>query len=345
MATIYTPQNASPKNETRDMSLNQIFSATVDGIKYTDYQLFILKVSDNSVVYNSTKLPLSPNLADGEILSHSLAGGTIANSATISYKWKLQVWNGAETVTTREFQFTGRTTPILTFTVPNPITTQSYEFIATLAQAEGDIVNNYIFYLYDTTQSLIESSGLITNFNIDFTFDGFSNGDDLYIRVVGTTTGNQTFDSGLINFGVTYLEPQINLKPDAIVDNDKGIITVTRGEAIQVIGTSSGTINYVSDFPVVGMNGLNLVDSLSSVSFDVNIPIEQTLLVDILFPIGFEGRIIQLDNGAFEFGYEAGHFYYSINSTRIDEGNFNIDSKYLLIVLLPTEVRVIELTL
>lgn len=345
MSTIFTLQNPSPRNEVRDMSINQIFSGIVDGVRYTDYQLFIYKVSDNSLVYNSTKVALTPNLPDGAVWQHTVPLGSVPNSATVTYKWKLQVWNGAETVTTREFQFTAKTTPVLTFTPSNPITTQSYNFTATLTQAQGDIPNNYTFELYDNTQGLIESSGLITNFNISHTFSGFSNGDELYVRVFGTTTGNQTFDSGLITFDVVYAEPDINLKPEATVDNTQGIITITRGEAIQILGTSSGTISYENDFPVIGMNGVYIEDNSSYVSFDVSIPVDQNLWVDWLPDTGFSGVIVQLDNGDYEVGYTGTNFYYDINGTRIDEAPYDITGKYILINMSPTKVTFIELTL
>lgn len=314
MATIFTLQNPSPRNEVRDMSINQTFSGIVDGVRYTDYQLFIYKISDNSLVYNSTKLALTPNLPDGALWEHIVPSGSVTNSATESYKWRLQTWNGAENVTTREFPFTARTTPILTFTPPSTITTQSYEFTATLTQAEGDIPNNYTFELYDNTQTLVESSGLITNFNILYSFSGFSNGDELGVRILGTTTGGQLFDSGLITFDVVYSEPDINLKPDATVDNTRGTITVTRGEAIQIIGTSSGTISYLDDFLYAGNTALSLADSSSSASFNVDIPIDFTLSFKWQPDSNsFEGKIIQLDDGAYEVGYELGAFYYTIN--------------------------------
>lgn len=345
MATIYTLQNPSPRNEVRDMSINQIFSGIVDGVRYTDYQLFIYKISDNAIVYNSTKLALTPNLPDGSVWQHTVPAGSVSNSATESYKWKLQIWNGAETVTTREFAFSAKTTPALTFAPPSIITTQSYNFTATIVQSQGDIPNNFTFYLYDSTQTQVESSGLVTNFNISYTFDGFSNGDNLYVRVIGTTTGGQSYDSGLVEFDVIYAEPDINFKPLATVYNDAGTILLERGEAIQIIGTSSGSVSYDSDFPVVGMTGLDLGNASSYVSFDVSIPESQNLWFDWFPDNGFTGKIIWLDNGAYEVGFTGSNFYYIINGTRIDEAPTTITGKYYVINLAPTKVTFMEVAI
>lgn len=345
MATIYTLQNPSPRNEVRDMSINQIFSGIVDGVRYTDYQLFIYKVSDNTLVYNSTKLALTPNLPDGATWQHTVPSGSVANSATETYKWKLQVWNGAETVTTREFAFSAKTTPVLTFSPPATVTTQSYNFTATIAQAQGDIPNTYTFYLYDSTQEEIESSGLITNFNIAHEFSGFANGDSLYVRVVGETTGGQIFDSGLVAFSVVYSEPDVNLKPEAVVDNEQGIITLSRGEVIQIIGTSMGTVSYDTSFPVAGMSGVDLADGTSYVSFDVSIPVNHNLWFNWLPDNGFTGKILWLDNGAVEVGYNGTNFYYEINGTLIDEPPMTITGKYFVINVAPTKVTFTEVVI
>lgn len=339
MATIFTPQNPSPRNEVRDMSIAQIFTVIIDGVKCTDYQIRIYKVSDNTLVYNSTKLTLGSPLSDGQTLSHTITGGSVTNTGTDSYKWTIQVWNASETVTSREFQFFAKTTPVLTFTPPATVTTQSYTFTATVAQAQGDIVNNYVIELYDTNQVFIESSGTITSFNISHEFDGFANGDDLYVKVYGTTTGRQTFSSGLINFDVVYSQPSINLKPEVIVDNETSLVTISRGDVVQILGTTSGITSYTNDFIYTGNTGLELYNS-AYVNFNVAIPLDFTLTYKWK-PLSntFSGVLISLDNGVYEVGYNLGSFYYTINGTTITTAPVDIYGSIFYIVLLPTKVE------
>lgn len=346
MATIFTPQNPSPRNEVRDMLLTQPVTVTIDGVRCTDYQIIARKVSDNTSVYDSTKVTLGSPLSDGQTLLHNITGGTIPNTGTDSYKWTIQVWNDAETVTSREFQFFAKTTPVLTFTPPATITSQSYEFVGSVAQAEGDIVNYYTIELYDSSQVFIESSPQITSFNISYEFNGFVNGDNLYVRVFGQTTGGQTFDSGLVAFSVAYAEPSVNLKPDVVVDNYKGLVTTSRGEVVQIIGTSSGTISYVNDFIYAGNTALNLQNNLSNVSFDVAVPLDFTLSVKWK-PLSntFTGKIIQLDNGAYEVGYDLGRFYFTINGITNYSAPVDIFGSVFYLVLLPQEVKYIKLGL
>jgi len=208
-------------------------------------------------------------------------------------------------------------------------------------QGQGDVPNNYTFELYDSTQAVIESSGLITNFNILHTFSGFSNGDNLSVRVFGNTTGGQIFDSGLKAFSVVYAEPDINLKPEAIVDNTKGTVTVSRGEAIQIIGTSSGTISYIDNFLYDGNKALSLLNASSSASFNVTIPIDFTLSFKWQpNSSSFTGKIIQLDDGAYEVGYANGVFYYNINGVTQSTPPIDLVGNVFYITLLPQTVNI-----
>lgn len=341
-STIYTPQNPSPQNEVRDMLLNQIFSVIIDGVRCTDYQIRIYRVSDNVLVHDSTKLTLGTPLADGESLEHTLTGGTITNTGTDSYKWTIEVWNNTESVVSREFQFFAKTTPVLFFSPPATITSQSYEFTATLAQAEDDIVANYTFELYDSNDELIEDSGLITSFNIKHTFEGFVNGDNLKVRLFGTTTGNDTFDSGLIAFDVSYAEPSLTIVPEAIVDQETSLVTISRSEVVQIIGTGTGDVTYESDIFTSGDTVLKLGDSSSKVDFTVDIPIDFSLPVKWK-PLStlFEGVICQLDDGAYEIGYELGRFYWSINGTKIYGNPISLETNRMFYLpMLPTELQI-----
>jgi len=335
--TIFPVQNASPKNEVRDMSINQIFNSNIDGVKCTDYQIKIYKVSDNTLLFDTTKLHLSTPLSDGELLNHTIIGGTIANSSTESYKWSVEVWNGAESVTSREFQFTAKTTPVLIFTFDSPIVTQAYTFEATVAQAEGDIVNNYTFDLYDSNQRFIESSGKITSFNISYEFEGFVNGDNLYIRLYGNTTGNQPFDSGLQSVVVTYSSPRIDMRLDAQVDNNTSLITLTRPEVVQIPGVGTGDISYTDNIFTSGDEVLKLGDASSNVEFDVAIPLDFSVKFKWK-PISnsFEGIICDLGDMSYKFGYTGGRFYYDINGVVNYSKQIDIAGTLFYIVLLPT---------
>lgn len=341
-STIFTPQNPSPRNEVRDMLLNQIFSVVIDGVRCTDYQIRIYRVSDNGLVFDSTKLTLGTPLADGEILEYTLTGGSITNTGIDSYKWTVEVWNDAESVVSREFQFFAKTTPDLTFNPPATITTQSYEFTATLTQAEDDIVANYTFELYDSNDELIEDSGLITSFNIKHTFEGFTNGDTFKVRLFGTTTGNDTFDSGLFSFDVSYSVLDLGLVPETTVDNDNGIVTTRRPEVVQIIGSTNGSVTF-DDFFYAGMKYVDIPNASTYVNFDANIPLDFTLKFMAFpnLPYDFEGKLIQLDDGVYEVGYELNRFYWIINGVKVYTTIVDLQAdRIFYIFLLPTEAIV-----
>jgi len=89
---LYSTTLMSPYHETRDMSLSQIFTAIIEekGSQGVDfYQLFAYKVSDNSLLYDSTKITLVTKLYDDEILEINIPSNTITYIGDI--KWNLQV--------------------------------------------------------------------------------------------------------------------------------------------------------------------------------------------------------------------------------------------------------------
>jgi hypothetical protein len=128
------------------MSATQNFSCKINGVKITDYQLIIYKNSDNTIIYDSTKITLGTPKYNGETLSISVVGGTIINGQELKYT--IQYWNGAETTISNEIFFMSASIATLTISVPNPITVQSYTFVGTYIQAQNIGIKQWYYVLY-----------------------------------------------------------------------------------------------------------------------------------------------------------------------------------------------------
>jgi len=344
MGVIYRATNLYPQNVYIDGSANNNFTATINGAKATHYQLKIFTLANVSV-YDSTKLALSPNLANGATLSHTVPSATLTNGT--QYKWTLQVWNDADSATTREILFNAYSTPVVTFNVPTTITSQEYEFTATYIQSENIGLSYYKFSLYDSEGLLIEQSQNIYDFDIKYTFDGLVSGEFYSVKVyIEFQVNGMNYESSLEQFGVSYQKLDVSIVPSVEFDRNTSYNHIYWGEVIQIIGTTSGSNSYVDNFIRDGNTGLNLANSSSYVSFDVDIPLDFSLKF-IWTPddSNFTGKIIQLDDGVYELGYDNGKFIYTINGVGSSTLPIDLFGSIFYFVLLPTEPKIYKLQL
>ena len=102
---IYSPSFLYPDNISIDADNDNIFTWESAGDPQTDYQLFIRKVSDNTEIYNSTKLTFGSE-------SHTVPSSTLTNG--VDYMWMVKVWCDATTYAESEWVFfKANTTPTL----------------------------------------------------------------------------------------------------------------------------------------------------------------------------------------------------------------------------------------
>lgn len=344
--SLYEPLNMLPKNETRDMTLSQVFSASVQGSQITDYQLKIYNNDTNGLLYDSTKLPLSPDLYNGETLNHTvpITGGI----ATIrNLKWTLQVWNNSETVTSRENFFENYSTPTATITVPATITTQSYEFTCVYTQSQSLSVESYIFYLYDEDGVLIEETEVYYSGSLKHTFDGFVDGNTYGVKCAVTNVKNVVVESDIEYFEVDYVQPSINIIP--IVENleDLGTIKLSWAGVYDNVGVDTGTISYIDDYIDIGNKALQVNNSSNVVWSDLKINNEFTNSFEWSpLSINFIGDIVKLEdtntNNFYTVGYDGDKFYANINGIYVYTEPYilSVDKTYLLSCF-PTHITLI----
>lgn len=344
MGVIYRSTNLYPQNIYIDGTVNNNFYGTVNGAKVTDYQLRIYNLS-NSLIYDSTKITLSSPLPNGSVLTHTVPMGSITNGS--QYKWTLQTWNALDSAITREILFSAYTAPVITFNPPVTITAQDYEFTATYTQSEGVGLSYYKFILYDENGEIIEETQNIYDFDIKHTFEGLVNGTEYGIRLTGQFQLNgMSFDTGISQFMAVYTEPDFSMTPSTEFDSNTSFVDIQWGQVVQIIGDYPvGSETYVNNFIRTGNTGLGM-DSGEYVNFDVDIPIDFTLKF-IWQPDSnsFTGKIIELDDGVYEVGYDGSKFTYTINGVSQSTLPIDIFGSVFYLVLLPTKIRVKRLQL
>ena len=167
-------------------------------------KLTIRDHDSNTTVYTGTVTTMN--------LLHTVPANRLTNGRT--YDAFLQVLNSEGTVisdVSNTIIFFCYTTPTLTFTniTEDAIVKNSYlDVILNYEQAQGDVLFQYQVGLYDTTQTLVATSGVKSTESYTQTltesFSGLENDKNYYLRAAGRTASGLTVDTGYIRVLVRY---------------------------------------------------------------------------------------------------------------------------------------------
>lgn len=97
--------------------------------------------------------------------------------------------------------------------VGNVVTNSSFAFNVQYNQAQGEILNAYVFNLYSASGALIGTSGTMYNtstelpLSISYLFSGFEDKANYSVKVTGVTTNGMQITTGRVNFTTSYTTP------------------------------------------------------------------------------------------------------------------------------------------
>lgn len=345
--TIYQPVNLNPENRSIDMSVEQVFTCEVNGLKITDYQLIIYDITDNSVLYDTGKVNLGANLLfNSDTLEITIPASTIADG--LQLKWTVEYWNDTEHAISFETFFISASTPTFVLDVPALVEQKKLTVSGVYTQAEGVSLREWVVDLFDMQDNLIATSGVSGSGFIEHTFDGLLSGKEYKIVGKVITIQNVVVISDDYIFDVVYDFPIFNIKPEVTFNPEAIALDVEFSDSVQIIGETAGTTSYVEDFIYEGNYGLRLQEG-ANVEFEVEIPEDFTAHLVVRFAdlFGFEGEILRLENDEtndyFIVGYEGGRFYKEVTT---GEKTFSIiaplTDSYFLITIRQNNVRIYE---
>lgn len=144
---------------------------------------------------------------------HTLPAGTLTNGTY--YQATLQTVDAQNNKSNASapIQFYCYTQPSFTISnmpVGNIITNSSFAFSITYNQEQGEILNAYVFNLYNASGALISTSNTLYNtsttlpFTGSYLFSGFEDKTSYFIEVNGVTQGGTQITTGRINFTTNY---------------------------------------------------------------------------------------------------------------------------------------------
>ena len=195
-----------------DAAVSQAFSFNViGGDQVAQNRLVITDQSTNTVVYNQVQQTYS--------FQHNLPADVLTNGVYYSAYIITYNSNGDASPQSNSIQFYCYSTPRFEFTnLPsgNIIPNSSFNFEVTYNQNEGELLDTYSFTLYDARQIQIATSGIkyvgssITPPTIiNYTFSGFGDKTNYYIKANGQTVQGTIIETPLISIDVVYTKPNI----------------------------------------------------------------------------------------------------------------------------------------
>ena len=126
----------------------------------------------------------------------------------------------------------------------NVVTNSSFAFTVTYNQAQGEILNAYVFNLYSVSGALISTSNTMYNtdtslpLNISYLFSGFEDNASYSIEVTGVTANGTQITTGRIPFTTNYTKPDM-FSFLFLTNNCKGGYITIKSNVIGIDGVSN----------------------------------------------------------------------------------------------------------
>ena len=221
----------------------------VGGEQVTQNKLVITNLSTSEIAYQAVQTTYK--------FEHILPANTLTNGVYYSAYVITYNANGAASSQSNSIQFYCYSTPSFAFSnlpINNVITNSSYNFQATYNQTEGELLNSYVFTLYDAQRIQIATSdtqyvGATTTppTIVAYQFTGFVDRTSYYIRAIGQTAQGTQVDTGLIAISVLYTVPSL-FSVIELNNNCSGGYVIVRSNLIEIGSESNPTPpNYVDD--------------------------------------------------------------------------------------------------
>lgn len=203
-----------------------------------------------TVYNNTTNVVVYTNTVTSLILSNTIPANTLVNGVT--YKCTIQTKNSLAQTSTASSSvvFIPLSPATITFTniTSGKVYDQNVTFSATYSQAQGELLQQFEYYLYDSNKNLLQSYPVQYTSSTPLTqlVSNLNNGIIYFARINSISINGQTGDSGYVQFIPSYITPLLNTTLTAQNISSTGSILVN-ANIVQVLGTIiSGTPTYTS---------------------------------------------------------------------------------------------------
>ena len=178
---------------------------------------------------------------------HTLPANTLTNGTYYQATLTTKDAQGNESIPSAPIQFYCYSQPMFEISnMPsnNVITNSSFAFTVTYNQAQGEILNAYVFNLYSASGALISTSNTMYNtdtslpLNVSYLFSGFEDKSSYSIEVTGVTANGTQITTGHIPFTTDYTRPDM-FSFLFLTNNCKGGYITIKSNIIGINGISN----------------------------------------------------------------------------------------------------------
>ena len=233
--------------------------ATQDNVVSMSY-VGNLPYSNRIIIYDATTLALiydDTTTNTNYTIEHTIPANTLTNGKKYAIQGQVFDINGNASALSDKVYFWCLATPLFYFSNVNDgdiINTASIFATLVYQQSDFEDLNEYRYYLYDSTKNLlVESETFYGADNLNYAYRGLEDDKFYYIRVIGNTVKGIQLDTGYVKIFVNYENPEDYKLIYAECDPKNSIVTYQTN--FIVINPSDTTTEYEFN------NGwINLVD-------------------------------------------------------------------------------------
>ena len=234
----------------------------IGGTQVVANQLVIRNNITNEIVYTKKQETYK---YEHIVNAGELTNGVYYNAVLITFDAQ-----GNESQASIPIQFYCYTAPIIQFTnIPASgiIQNASFNFEFLYTQTENERLNSYVVNLYNSAKVLLSTSSVVYVSNGmppyvgNYLFSGFENNTVYFIELNGVTINGTVVSTGLLQFSVNYIQPDLFSLLELSNNCNGGYITL-KSNIVLIEGSSNPTPPVFIDNKEV-----NLTDSASWVDY------------------------------------------------------------------------------
>lgn len=229
-----------------DASNDETFYFTSNGgDQVVKNKIVIRKQSDNSIVYQNT--------VDTYKFEQTIPKNTLVNGEYYNYYFVTYDIHGNSSDNSNIVSFYCYTTPIISFTNlidGGVVGTASFTFNFTYKQKEGELLDFCVVKLYDANNNNIKTSDNIYykgENTFSYEVSGLEDNKSYKIEILGTTVNHTNFESGLINFIVSYTTPILYSKLNLTNECNDGYVQIVSNLVIAEGMSNPVPPRYIDD--------------------------------------------------------------------------------------------------
>lgn len=226
------------------------------------------------------------------------------------------------------------------------INQQSYTFKPEYYHPQGVMISNFRALMRSGISSMSTisnqdyevDSGIQENIKLQYTFDGLLSGNAYLVKFIVTTKVGQTVETDWTPFQVSYLAPDLGVKPEAINREDIASVEVKWSGIKQIVGEPNGEMEFVENFVKVGNYGLKMYpySYLTYSSLDIQLGSSPPMFWWNPSSDNFTGIIMRCENSLtgkyIEVGYNGTNFYRIIDGITFNNAPLPISKNIVYMI-------------